>query len=230
MIILKVVGISIVFFLLFSIVYTIAGFFCSIIPKNKNYQNVKKEVEIFLVSDGIHTDFIVPTISSFFNWKNILDDQHYDTKFTKDNFLGIGWGDRGFYLDIPTWSDLTPKVAAKALLVPSKTVMHISSYTESTLPKDKKYFESIHLDVEQYLQLCQYICSYFQEKDNQVQLIPDVGYTPDDNFYESTGTYHAFCTCNFWVNKGLILTGVRMPIWCHWGGGMFYQLKKSYPS
>lgn len=227
MLILKSIGLILVFFLLVTLVYTLAGLLCTIIPKNRGYRNIKKDVEVFIVSNGVHTDFVVPAISPFFNWKNILDDRHYDTKFSEENFLGVGWGDKGFYLDIESWATLTPKVACRAMLIPSKTLMHITVHED--LPVEKKRIERIHLSEDQYLQLCNYICSYFKEEKGKVIYRPGAGYTPNDNFYEANGSYHAFSTCNFWVNRGLILIGVRMPIWSHGGGGIFYQLKKSLP-
>lgn len=211
--------------LILSILYILAGLLCFIIPANKQYQNVKRDVEIFVVSNGIHVDYVVPSISSYFNWKQVLDDSRYDTPFSENNYLGIGWGDRGFYLDIDTWAELTPKVAMRAMLIPSPTLMHITVHPE--LPSDTKRIESIHLSVKQYLQLCEYICSYFQERDGKVVFIPGAGYTSNDNFYEANGAYHAFSTCNFWVNRGLIRIGVRTPVWSHGGAGIFYQLKKS---
>lgn len=225
MIIIKIIAIALVLILGISIMYTFAGFLCSIIPKNKSYKNHPKDVEVYLVSDGIHTDFLVPCMNAYFNWKNIIDDRPYQLTFDDQTFLSLGWGDRGFYLDIPTWGDLTFKVAARAMLIPSKTVMHVTAHDH--LPKDKKYLEKIHLSRSQYLLLCKYISSYFEVQQQQIVHIPNVGYTENDEFYNSTGSYHAFNTCNFWVNKGLILIGVRMPIWSHWAKGLFYQLRKA---
>lgn len=227
MIIMQSVGLALAVSLGISLVYTLTGMLCSIIPKNKGYRNVKRDVEIFVVSNGVHIDFLVPAISPHFDWTAILNDQHYQSKFTEDTYLGIGWGDKGFYLDIPTWADLTPKVAMRAMLIPSRTLMHITAHAE--IPKDQKYIERIHLDVDQYMKLCDYISSYFKVQDDEVILLPGAGYTPNDNFYEANGAYHALNTCNFWVNRGLIVIGVRTPVWTHWDKGVFYQLKKSYP-
>lgn len=225
MIILQSIGIALAAVLGVCLLYSLAGLLCSIIPKNKRYRNYKRDVEVFLVSNGVHTDFVVPAISPYFDWTAIIDDRPFQTKFTENTYLGIGWGDKGFYLDIPTWADLTPKVAMRAMLIPSRTLMHVTAHPQ--VPAGMKYVERIHLDIDQYLRLCDYVASYFKVENDRVVFLPDVGYTSDDNFYEANGSYHAFSTCNFWVNRGLIVTGVRTPVWTHWDKGMFYQLRKA---
>lgn len=227
MVVLTILGWAVLGFLLFVTLYSLIGLLCFTIPVNRRFRNIKRDVEIFVVSNGVHVDYIVPSISPIFNWKKVLDDRHYDTPFTENSYLGIGWGDRGFYLEVDEWANLKPSVAARAMLIPTPTLMHITSHPE--LPKDQKRLERIHLSNAQYLQLCDYICSYFEEKDGKVVHLPGKGYTANDNFYEARGYYHAFGTCNFWINRGLIRIGVRAPIWSHGGAGIFYQLKKALP-
>jgi uncharacterized protein (TIGR02117 family) len=227
MVFLTIIGWMLAGFLAFVMLYSLLGLLCFTIPANRRYQNTKQDIEIYVVSNGVHVDYILPSISPYFNWKEVLDDRHYETPFTEQSYLGIGWGDRGFYLEVDEWKNLSLKVAARAMLMPSPTLMHITAHP--ALPKDQKRLERIHLSAEQYLQLCGYICSYFQEERGQVIHVPGVGYTSNDNFYEAKGAYHAFSTCNFWINRGLIRIGVRAPIWSHSEGGIFYQLKKALP-
>ena len=227
MLLLTILGWVVLGFLVFVALYSLVGLLCFTIPVNRRFQNVQRDVEIYVVSNGVHVDYIVPSISAHFSWKKVLDDRHYETPFAKHNYIGIGWGDRGFYLKVDDWANLKPSVAARAMLIPTPTLMHITAHPE--LPKDQKRLGSIHLSAEQYLQLCDYICSYFREEAGQVIHLPGKGYTANDNFYEAKGAYHAFSTCNFWINRGLIRIGVRAPVWSHGGGGIFYQLKKSVP-
>ena len=227
MVVLMILAGLVVGFLLFIALYSLIGLLCYTIPVNKEFQNTKRDIEIFVVSNGVHVDYIVPSISPYFNWKKGIDDSHFDTPFTEQNYLGLGWGDRGFYLEVDEWANLQPKVAARAMLMPSPTLMHVTAHND--LPEDHKRLERIHLSSAQYLQLCEYICGYFEEKEGGIVRLPGKGYTPNDNIYEAKGSYHAFGTCNFWINRGLIRIGVRTPIWSHGGAGIFYQLKKSMP-
>ena len=40
-----------------------------------------------------------------------------------DRYVAIGWGDRGFYVDTPTWADLKLSTLCNALFVPSESVL-----------------------------------------------------------------------------------------------------------
>ena len=117
-------------------VYLLLAFFGSVIPLNKSYNQKEVDVECYLSSDGIHTDFVLPLVNTYFDWRVLLDQDHYEMNLDQNTYLGIGWGDKGFYLDIATWDDLTLKVAAKAILIPSPTLMHIIAYRD--LPTEKK--------------------------------------------------------------------------------------------
>ncbi|NBC06666.1 MAG: TIGR02117 family protein [Bacteroidetes bacterium] len=227
MTLLLILGCLLVGFLAFVLLYSLAGLLCFTIPANRQYQNIRRDIEIYVVSNGVHVDYVLPSISPYFNWNKVLDDRHYETPLTEQTYLGIGWGDRGFYLEVDEWKNLKPSVAARAMLIPTPTLMHITAHPE--LPMGQKRLASIHLSAEQYLQLCDYICSYFREEAGQAIHLPGKGYTVNDSFYEAKGAYHAFNTCNFWINRGLIKIGVRAPIWSHGGGGIFYQLKKALP-
>jgi len=217
----KIVG---AILLLFA-AYFLLGFIGSWIPVNIRYRRIPKHVDIYISSNGVHTDFIVPAITDTQDWRELIDDRIYATPFSEETWLGVGWGDRGFYLDIEEWANLTPKIAMKAMLVPSPTLMHIESY--KAIPTNKKRIEKISITEEQYAILCQFIKDQFAYQQEEVIHIPNVGYTPDDHFYHARGKYHAFNTCNYWVNRGLKRIGVRTSLFTHWDKGMFIQIKRA---
>ena len=217
---------NIVLSLLFIVVaYISLAFFAIVIPVNRQFQNLEKEVVCYLSSDGIHTDFILPTTNNYFDWRALFKAANFESGIPPSSYLALGWGDRGFYLDIPTWNDLTVKVAARAMLVPSASLMHVIAFDQ--VPTDKKKLVEIHLSVDEYQRLCTYIYSFFSlDSNGNVIHLPGKGYTQDDNFYQSPAKYHALHTCNYWINKGLRKAGVRTSIWSPADWGIFYQLKK----
>jgi len=206
-------------------IYLFMAILGSIIPKNKKYRPTNIDVICYLSSDGIHTDFVLPLVNSYFDWRVLLNQNHYNIELNDYTYIGIGWGDKGFYLDIPTWNDLTFKVAANALLIPSPSVMHIIAYEE--IPTHKKKLLPFALHKDQYLVLSDYISSYFRvDENNQPLHIPEAGYSSNDNFYHARDSYHAFNTCNFWINRGLTKAGVRTSLWSPSDRGIFWQLKR----
>jgi len=193
---------------------------------NRKYKPSDNGVDIYISTNGMHTDFIVPTQNKLFDWTSILDSRDYNRSLADFSFLGIGWGDYGFYLELEAWNKLTPKLAAKAMLLPNTpTLMHVTGYDH--LPTEKLKVRKIALSKKQYLHLCSFIYNDFDiSEDQQVQLLPGVGYGENDNFYKAHGSYHALHTCNYWVNKGLKKIGVRTALWSPLDKGIFYQLDK----
>ena len=201
----------------------------SLIPVNLKYRPAEKGIDIYLTTNGMHTDFVVPTKNYLFDWTQIVDSRPFAKNIADFPHLGIGWGDWGFYIELDAWENLSAKLAAKTLLNPkTATIMHITGYEQ--LPFDTLRVEKVSLSSSQYLHLCSFIYNAFALKDNQeIDLLPDLGYTENDNFYKAHGTYHAIHTCNYWVNKGLKKIGVRTALWSPLDKGIFYQLEKIKP-
>ena len=225
MILLNVLGSILVLALGLVLTYLLLLPFGAWIPINRKFKPVKNGIDIFLSTNGMHTDFILPTRNKLFDWSTIIDSQPYEKDLHSYPYLGVGWGDPGFYLELESWDKLSVKIAAKAMLMPTSTIMHIIGYED--LPQDTLTVEKITISHSQYLHLCSYIYNDFTLNDNQkINLIPGVGYSNNDNFYHANGVYHAFHTCNYWVNKGLKKIGVRTSLWSPFDRGIFYQLNK----
>lgn len=207
--------------------YILSGTILSLYPANwsKKSTHDQEKISIWLKSDGIHSDFILPAVSEHYDWRDLLDEEAYNTLFSSDNYLSFGWGDRGFFLEIPEWSDLTFKVAFKAMCMPSPTVMHVTSIQQ--LPSDAKMFSQVQITRAQYSKLCNYILSYFQYESEEPILIEGMGYSDSDNFYEGNKKYHAFVTCNEWVNKGLKVADVKTALWSPSAYGLFIHDRRN---
>ena len=142
--------------------------------------------------------------------------------------MAIGWCDRGFYLDIPTWSDLTPKIAINAMLLPSSSVLHVTAFDQ--LPLSTRKAERLSLSAYQYRLLCQYILDECQLNNGKAVQIRENGYSENDNFYAATSPYHAFNTCNTWAYRALKQIGVRTVSWTSIDRAIFYQFRKILPA
>ena len=164
------------------------------------------------------------TINEIFDWTQVIDAKNFELPLDKTTFLGIGWGDKAIYLDIKEWSELTLNMGLKTLFLPTPTIVQVTAYPQiPTTPIVKK----TRISNSQYQMLCQFILtSFVVDATQNIQLIPDAGYTPNDNFYHATGKYHAFYTCNTWVNQALRKIGVRTTLWTTLDKGIFYQFEK----
>lgn len=229
MILLSTIGSLLLLMLLIVVTYLLFLPIGTLIPVNRKYKPPQNGVDIFVSTNGMHVDFIVPTQHKLFDWTKIIDHAPYEKLLAEYPYLGIGWGDPGFYLELETWDKLSLKIAAKALLLPTSTIMHVTGY--ETLPTETLRVERISLSPNSFVQLSSFIYSAFNlTEKQQLDLIPGVGYSTHDNFYKAKGVYHAFHTCNYWVNKGLKRIGVRTALWSPLERGIFYQLDRIKPN
>jgi len=178
------------------------------IPLNTDYNPENGEIEIFVTSNGVHTDVWLPVKTKYKNWTNFIETNSFSGLCQNPEFISIGWGDKGFFLDTPEWSDLTLSTALNAAFLPSATAMHVAYHLER--PSESENIKRCIITKEKYNELIQFIQQSFMTNDSKKPiLIANVGYTRLDNFYEAKGSYHLFKTCNTWTNDALAIAGVR---------------------
>ncbi len=169
----------------------------------------RPEIEIFLLSNEIHTDLVFPVKNDVYNWEDFLNAN--DFKERPGEWIEIGWGDRQFYFEMPTWDKFTLKLAWDALFIPGQAVIHVN-YLESH-PSDYSSHRVLRLSKESYKKLVERVIQEFKQKDRKPILIPGKGYDLTDNFYESYGEFSLFKTCNIWTADILGEADLKRPIW-----------------
>ncbi len=221
---LKWAGYSLAFILIFLILYVAAAFLLSRIAVDAE-KGPKGEVEVFLLSNGVHTDLVLPLKQGDMDWSRIVPVTHTMGKDSSKDFVAFGWGDKGFYLDTPTWADLKFSTAFKAATALSTAAIHATYHHR---PAEGENCRKIALTMDQYQRLTAYILqSFLRDKDGNVIFIPTSAvYGPDDAFYEAVGSYHLFHTCNTWTNNGLKAAGQKACLWTPFDKGIFYQYNK----
>ena len=178
-----------------------------------------QDVEIFVQTNGLHADLVLPSKNDIKDWGSLLPlDQQTRGQF---NYMAIGWGEKNFYLNTPTMSDLTFPTLVKALLIPSEAAMHVE-YRRYKPSGDNT--SSIMISEEMYEMLVGYILDYFIFEEGKPKLYPQRGYHEYDDFYAAKGKYHAFWTCNNWTNTALKKIGVKNSLWTPMDWGVFFYL------
>lgn len=180
-----------------------------LIPVNSSYAYSENEIQFYVVSNGVHTDVCLPVKNEVYDWTDLIATQDFAEISNSPAYISIGWGDKGFYLDTPTWADLKVSTAIKAIFLPSETAMHITYFEEEPQESDKVV--KCSMDKEEYLKLIEYVNASFERNGNEVgvQLLVGKGYSLKDNFYEASGSYWGFKTCNTWTNEALKVAGVK---------------------
>lgn len=221
----KVLGISILSFIAFVLLYLAASYVFEYITVNNEYAVPKEGTEVFVISNGVHADICLPLNSNEKLWASYFDVADFETLKGEPQYISFGWGDKGFFLDTPEWSDLTFSTAFKALFIPSPTAIHVS-YLEHQ-PELSETTKSFRVNNQALKKIEKYILSYVKLKDNRPMLIDCCRYpNMHDNFYESTGNYHLFRTCNVWTNQVIIEAGVKTAAWTPFDTGILNQFEE----
>ena len=210
-------------FFAFIILYIIASLLLSKITIDKE-SDTKPEVEIFILTNGVHTDIVMPAKNDQIDWSRQIQFQNTKAADSTYHYIAMGWGDKGFYLETPEWSDLKASVAFKAATGLSTTAIHTTYYKRMKLGEDCK---SMMISKEQYSRLITYITDSFQ-KDPSGNFLPiktDANYGKTDAFYEANGSYSLFHTCNSWANKALKASGQKCCFWTATDSGIFSKYK-----
>lgn len=185
-------------------------------------QTTNADISVYILSNGVHTDIVVPAKNEWFNWCHFVDPQHTLAKDSTASFVAFGWGDKGFYLETPTWDDLKFSTAFKAAFGFSTSAMHVTHYRSM---KESARCKAITLSKEQYLRLTAYITHSFllNEQQDAINISTKAVYGTDDAFYEATGSYNLFKTCNTWANSALKSCGQKACLWTPFENGIFCQ-------
>jgi uncharacterized protein (TIGR02117 family) len=201
--------------------YFLAALACGLIPVNRAYKPATDGIDVTISSNGVHVDLVVPLKAGGIDWAARLPIGALGFAPGETANLAIGWGDRGFYLATPTWADLQVSTALRAVTGAGASVMHVEATGAPTGPNTRH----VVLSVAQYALLAQYIEGSFQhDETGAVIVVPGAHYGWHDAFFEATGHYSAFKTCNEWSRQGLAVAGVRVPLWSPFASALLYQL------
>ncbi len=199
----------ILFFTLLIATYLILSLILSKISVNNISQN--DEIELYVMSNGVHTDIVMPVKNEIIDWSQKFEFKNTLSKDSNFKYLAVGWGDRGFYLETPEWKDLKFSTAFKAAFGLGKTALHCTYYKTISINKNCK---KLTLNKQNYQKLVNYILNTAQsEKDVVKQIKTNAVYSQSDSFYEAKGSYSMFKTCNTWTNQALKECGTKCSLW-----------------
>lgn len=212
------------YLLLALLVYVVVAFTLSKISVDEE-PNAPDEVAIYILTNGVHTDIVLPSITPQINWTTFIDPALTQEATTSYRYIAMGWGDKGFYLNTPTWADLKFSTAFKAATGLSSSAMHTTYY--NTMVENQDCIK-ILISHEQYDRLITYIKDSFEINADGTfkHIITDSNYTTTDAFYEAKSSYSIFKTCNSWANTGLKYAGQKGALWTATDTGIFEKYKE----
>ena len=194
----------------------------SLIPVNTSFSPAREGVPVYISSNGVHTDIILPIKTEIIDWQALFEPEEFGNGWVYASHISFGWGDKGFFLNTPEWSDLKISTALNALFMPSVSAMHVSLWPQ---PEENILTKKTLLSGKDYEEIVAYILNSFSlGADGKVLKINHPGYGDYDLFFESSLKFHLFKTCNVWTNTGLKIAGVRSSFWTPFDKPILYHL------
>lgn len=199
--------------------YLLAALLLGLVPCNAGFRPSSEGVDIYIAANAVHTDLILPMQSMERDWRQKLPLQ------ANAEYLAIGWGDRAFYLQTRQWGDLQSGTAWQALTGQDRTLLHVEAMGR---PLESAQVTRIRITPAQYAKLLAAIDSGFQPgADGKPVVVPGAHYDGRDAFYEATGHYSLFTTCNEWARTVLDTAGIRTAAWAPFAWALAYQAGKT---
>lgn len=192
--------------LLLASAYAAAGLAGGAIPANAGAVQPARGVRIYVESNGIHTGLVMPVSTAGVDWRGDFPASDIgDPRYAALGWVTVGWGDRAFYVETPSWADVRPLTVLRAAIGSRRTVLHVEHTTEPPAGPDDR---AVMLSPGQYRRLAAFVHA---SRGPGGKVAP--GYGGYDAFYEGTGTYNAILTCNEWTGRALRKAGVRIGAW-----------------
>lgn len=195
----------------FLLIYVLCAFVLPKIAVNSDLSGEGKTIPVYLLSNGVHTDIVLPVKNQLYDWTQKVKYENTIAKDSTAQLVAFGWGDRGFYLETPTWADLKFSTAVKAASGFSTSAIHATFYKSLN---ENEQCKKILISESDYLKLVDYINNSFQSDSGEfLKIETDAVYGKNDAFYEAKGSYSLFHTCNTWTNNALKAANQKAALW-----------------
>ncbi len=220
---LKILGYTIGVFAAFVVLYLIVALILSWLSVSKE-PGTSNDVAIYILTNGDHTDVVLPVKNQLKDWSREVKFENTISRDTTSEYIAMGWGDKGFYLNTPTWAQLKFSTAFKAAFALSTSAIHATYYKNMVVNRSCK---KIGISNNQYLRLTAFIDSSFKRDRNGdvINIKTNANYDNNDAFYDAKRKYNLFYTCNTWANDALKAAGQKACVWTPFDKGIFYQYR-----
>jgi uncharacterized protein (TIGR02117 family) len=203
--------------------YGLLALVLGVVPVNRDFVPAREGIPIFLRTNGTHVDLVVPTRTALWDFGAEFPPQLFPHLGESLPWIAFGWGDREFLLRTPTWADVRPLVALRAVSGLGVGAMHVE-YVEE--PRDFAVVKT-RVAPEQYLRIVATVRAGFGRDANQgPKRIDHAGYGVTDAFFEGTGRYLPWLTSNEWVRRALSHGGVRTAAWAPFEPALLWHARK----
>lgn len=194
--------------------YCLAAWIGSSIPRNGDWRETSGGVAIMLETNGVHTAIVMPLVTPQKDWRADFPAEDIAAPGRPYTHVSVSWGDREFYLNTPTWADISPRTVLRIVAAGGEGLLHVAHYVR---PAPDATIRPLEISEADYARLVEQIEARMPA--------PTVrrlhrGYGDYDVFYDAPGRYTAIMTCNQWTSDVLAGAGIRTGWWTPFAGGV----------
>jgi len=197
------------------------------VPVNAGFRPAPEGVLVGVIDNGVHADLILPVQAAGIDWRRSFPLAGFPRLGWDESalrYITVGWGQREFYLETPTWADVRPGTALRALLGIGGTVLHVAYWPP--LKESPRIVWTI-LSPEAYRRLADYVAaSLARDGEGGAIQIAGEGYAHNDAFFAARGDYGPILTCNEWASRALAHAGVRTGLWTPFPAAVLDHLRQ----
>ena len=193
--------------------FMLAGWIGSSLPRNADWREPDRGIEIMVETNGVHTAIVMPLVTPQKDWRVDFPAADLPAPDRPYTHVSVSWGEREVFLNTPTWADLTPGTALNAL-AGGDGLLHVAHYVR---PAPDENSRVLRLRSDEYLRLVRQI---ERQTPRESPRAVYRGYADYDVFYDAPGGYHVGNTCNQWTSDTLAAAGIRTGRWTPFAGGV----------
>lgn len=209
----RVLGTALAGLLLAAVLYALAGWIGSSIPRNGAWREPRDGVEILVETNGVHTALVLPLVTPEKDWRSEFPAADLALPDRPYTHVSLSWGEREVFLNTPTWWDLRPTTVLRIVGIGGDGMLHVAHYVRPA-PSDSE--RPLQLTRGEYRRLVAAIERTLPARPR----VRHPGYDSWDVFYDAPGSYTVSNTCNQWTSDRLAEAGVRTGWWTPFAGGV----------
>jgi uncharacterized protein (TIGR02117 family) len=202
--------------------YLLAALIGSLIPVNRGWTEPAHGIPVYIASNGIHADIILPQRAAGLDWAPLVPRRDFAAPDPSARWIAFGSGERRVYLDTPRWRDIRLSTIWAAL-TGGQRIMHVERIADLSFAS-----REIRLRPEEYRRLWAALRSDFTAGPGSApHRIDHPGYGRADAFYLANGKSSALRTCNSWAADRLRLAGIKTSLWPPFVQGLVWRYRRS---
>lgn len=167
-------------------------------------------VAIHVVSNGFHTDIVLPMREEARDWRPLLDASPITAPWREAPFVAFGWGSQAAYTELGTLLDLSPGLLVRAAAFDA-SVVHVQPVVAITavhsvrrLVVSRGGYRALVAHVERSLS---------RDDAGAPVVLAGLTHGSGDAFFRGRDRFWLLRSCNVWVAEALRAAGRPVGLW-----------------